>query len=154
MVQEEEWLRRAIELAVENASSGGRPFGALLVHDGDVVGEGVNRYVAENDPTAHAEMVAIRAASRSLSTPRLDGAVLVASTEPCPMCQAAALLAGVARVLFATTDRQAAERGYDARGLLADLRRPLAERRLMEIQHVVVEGEAAPFDVARSTARH
>ena len=147
---EREWLERAIELAVENASTGGRPFGAVVALEGAVVGEGVNRYVADNDPTAHAEVVAIRDASQRLGTPRLDGAVLAASTVPCPMCQAAALLAGVRRIVFATTEAEAAARGYDARELLADLGRPLAERVVMEVTRLDVESEARPY--VRATA--
>jgi tRNA(Arg) A34 adenosine deaminase TadA len=142
------WLERAVELAAANADAGGRPFGAVVVLDGHVVGEGVNGYVAANDPTAHAEVEAIRAATRRLGTARLDGATLAASTEPCPMCQAAALLAGIARIVFATTEAQAAERGYDARELLADLGRPFAERRAMTVERVVVRGEALPYSRA------
>jgi guanine deaminase len=147
-VSEREWLARAIELAAENASVGGRPFGAVVVIDGRIVGEGVNGYVSDNDPTAHAEVAAIRAATQHLEIPRLDGAVLCASTEPCPMCQAAALLAGVERVVFATTEAQAAERGYDARDLLADLERPRAGRRVMPVEHRDVDDEALPYQRA------
>jgi guanine deaminase len=153
-VSDVRWLGRAIELAVENAAAGGRPFGAVVVLDGRVVGEGVNGYVADNDPTAHAEIAAIRAATRGLGTARLDGAVLVASTEPCPMCQAAALLAGVGRVVFATTEAQAAARGYDAREFLADLARPFEERRIMSLEHVVVGDEVVPYARAEEYARH
>ena len=123
-MDERAWLGRAIELAAENAADGRQAVRAVVVLGDSVVGEGVNRYVADNDPTAHAEVTAIRAAARRLGTARLDGASLIASTEPCPMCQAAALLAGIDRVVFATTEAQAAERGYDARELLADLERP------------------------------
>lgn len=145
-MREKTWLSRAIGLAAENAAAGGRPFGAVVVFDGEVVGEGVNGYVADNDPTAHAEIAAIRAAARRLGSARLDGAVLAASTEPCLMCQAAALLAGIERVVFATTEAQAAERGYDARELLADLARPFEERRMMTVEHLVVDDEALPYE--------
>jgi guanine deaminase len=144
-VSEESFLRRAIELAAENAARGGRPFGAVVVLDGAIVGEGVNGYLARGDPTAHAEVEAIRDATRRLTTPRLHGALLAASTEPCPMCQAAALLAGIERVVFATTEAQAAERGYDARELLADLGRPFPERRAMTMEHVVGPDEELPY---------
>ena len=146
------WLRRAIELATENAAEGGRPFGAVVVLDDCVVGEGVNGYVADNDPTAHAEIAAIRDATRRVGTARLDGAILVASTEPCPMCQAAALLAGIERVVFSTTEAQAAERGYDARELLADLARPFEHRRMMSVEHRAVEEEALPYARAEAYA--
>ena len=146
MTGDETWLRRAIELATENAARGGRPFGAVVLLDGRIVGEGVNGYVADDDPTAHAEVAAIRDATRRLGTARLDGAILAASTEPCPMCQAAALLAGLERVVFATTEAQAAERGYDARELLADLALPYEERRTMRMEHLVIEDEALPYE--------
>lgn len=152
-MHEQMWLKRAIELAVDNAAAGGRPFGAVIALDGKTVGEGVNQCIVDNDPTAHAEVMAIRAATRQLATTRLDGAVLAASTEPCPMCQAAALLAGVARVIFATTDREAAERGYDAREILADLRRPFSERRVLAVHHFVVDGESLPYEIAAAHVR-
>ncbi len=147
------WLNRAIELAVENARTGGRPFGAVVALDGRVVGEGVNRYVADDDPTAHAELVALRAAAGTLSTPELTGAILAASTEPCPMCQAAALLAGVVRIVFATTEFDAALRGYDARELLADLWRPFPKRKVMAVTRLAVDDEELPYliDAARAS---
>jgi guanine deaminase len=150
---DELWLARAIELATENATVGGRPFGAVVVLAGSVVGEGVNGYVADNDPTAHAEITAIRAAAQRLGTARLDGATLAASTEPCPMCQAAALFAGVERVVFATTEAEAAERGYDARELLADLGRSFDDRRMMSVEHRAVADEALPYARAEAYAR-
>lgn len=149
---EKVWLARAVELAVENAAAGGRPFGAVVVLGGEIVGEGVNRYVADIDPTAHAELDALRAAARARSSADLAGATLAASTEPCPMCQAAALLAGVTRIVFATTELEAASRGYDARALLADLRRPFPERQVMSVTRLTVDGEALPYDVAARLA--
>ncbi len=145
---EESWLARAIELAVQNAVAGGRPFGAVVALDGEIVGEGVNRYVADDDPTAHAEIVALRAASRARSSADLTGATLAASTEPCVMCQAAALLAGVTRVVFATSELEAAMRGYDARALLADLGRPFPERQVMRVEKLAADGEERPYEAA------
>ena len=149
---EDLWLARAIELGMENAAAGGRPFGAVVVLDGEIVGEGVNRYVADNDPTAHAELVALRAAAQARANADLGGATLAASTEPCPMCQAAALLAGVARIVFATSEAEAAARGYDARELLADLGRPFPERRMMSVTRLEVDGARLPYDVAAGLA--
>lgn len=144
-LEDAQWLRRAIALAVENAAAGGRPFGAVVVRDGSVVGEGVNRLVVDGDPTAHAEMVAIRNAAATLGTPDLSGTMLAASTEPCPMCQAGALLAGVSRIVYATTDAEATERGYDAREALADLTRPLDARWVMPVEHIDLPEEADPY---------
>ncbi|MCY7302242.1 MAG: nucleoside deaminase [Thermoleophilia bacterium] len=150
--REKVWLTRAIALAVETAEAGGRPFGAVVALGGEMGGEGVNRYIADDDPTAHAEVVALRNAGRALGSPELSGATLVASTEPCPMCQAAALLAGVVRTVFATTELEAAERGYDARELLADLGRPLSERKMMAVRRLPIDSEALPYEAAARAA--
>ena len=91
-----EFLRRAIALATENVTSGrGGPFGAVVVRDGEIVGEGANHVTCSNDPTAHAEVVAIRAAAQKLGTFLLAGCELYTSCEPCPMCLAAAYWARV-----------------------------------------------------------
>jgi guanine deaminase len=145
MSDDAHWLRQAIQLAEDNAAAGGRPFGAVVVRNGSAVATGVNRVVQDGDPTAHAETLAIRAAAVRLGTTDLSGALIAASTEPCPMCQAAALLAGVERIVFATTQLQAAERGYDAREKLADLALPLDERRVMRVEHRAIEDERRPF---------
>ncbi len=89
MSNDERFLRQAIELAYANSANGGRPFGAVLVRNGEVVATGVNEILATNDPTAHAELTAIRAASRALGTPNLEGSAVYASGHPCPMCMAA-----------------------------------------------------------------
>jgi guanine deaminase len=147
MVGDAHWLALAIRLADENAAAGGLPFGAVVVLDGNPVATGVNRVLQDGDPTAHAETVAIRAAAARLGSD-LRGTHVAASTEPCPMCQAAALLAGVERIVFATTELQAAQRGYDAREALADLALPHEERRVMQVEHLVMEAERRPYDRA------
>ncbi len=148
MVDDDRWLRLAIELAEGNAAAGGLPFGAVVVRDGKPVATGVNRVLQDGDPTAHAETVAIRAAAAQLGSVDLSGALVAASTEPCAMCQAAALLAGVERIVFATTELQAAERGYDAREALADLVLPHGDRRVMRVEHHPLEDERRPYDLA------
>lgn len=107
------WLTTAVDLAVANVGAGGGPFGALVVLDDAVVGTGTNRVVPDLDPTAHAEVVAIRAACRALGTHVLQGATVVASCEPCPMCLAASLWARVDRVLYAADRHDAARAGFD-----------------------------------------
>jgi guanine deaminase len=149
MAGDAKWLRLAIRLAEENAAAGGLPFGAVVVRDGNPVATGVNRVIQDGDPTAHAETVAIRAAAARLNNVDLSGTLIAASTEPCPMCQAAALLAGVERIVFATTELQAAERGYDARDALADLALPHGERRVMRVEHLAMEDERLPYERAR-----
>lgn len=94
-------LDRTIDLALANAEQGLEPFGALVWRDGAVLGEGVNTIHADADPTAHAEIAALRVAARTLGTPFLTGAVVVASGEPCVQCLAASAAADVARIVFA-----------------------------------------------------
>ena len=109
-----EFLRRAIALATENVLTGkGGPFGAVIARDGKVVGEGANSVTGTNDPTAHGEVNAIRAAARALGTFDLSGCELYTSCEPCPMCLASALWARVGRVVYAADRHDAASVGFD-----------------------------------------
>jgi guanine deaminase len=112
-VVRDSFVRRAIALAVESVQSGGGPFGAVIVKEGRIVAEGVNRVTPANDPTAHAEIVAIREACRALGLFHLRGCEIYASCEPCPMCMAAIYWARLDRVFFAATRADAAEAGFD-----------------------------------------
>ncbi|MEU6267753.1 nucleoside deaminase [Saccharopolyspora shandongensis] len=112
---EQHWMAQAIDLATTNVDSGGGPFGALIVRDGEIIATGTNKVTVDLDPTAHAEVTAIRNACRALGTFKLDGCVLVTSCEPCPMCLASALWARVDRVLFAADRDDAADAGFDDR---------------------------------------
>lgn len=107
------WLQRAVELATENVAAGGGPFGAVIVRDGVLVSTGQNRVTRDFDPTAHAEVMAIRDASRSLGDFSLDGCVLYSSCEPCPMCLCASLWARLDRVVYAADRHDAARGGFD-----------------------------------------
>jgi guanine deaminase len=107
------WLERAIALAVRNVADEGGPFGAVVVRDGVLLAEGVNRVTATLDPTAHAEVVAIRAACVATGDFSLTGATLYASCEPCPLCLSAALWGHVGRVVYAGTRHDAAAAGFD-----------------------------------------
>ena len=109
------WLARTIELATENVAAGGGPFGALIVRDGGLIAEGQNRVTATLDPTAHAEVVAIRAACIAVGDFSLVGATLYTSCEPCPLCLSAALWARVDRVVYAADRDDAARGGFDDR---------------------------------------
>jgi guanine deaminase len=112
--QNERYMRRAIELATGNVRAGrGGPFGAVVVRDGHVVAEGVNLVTSANDPTAHAEMTAIREACRKLGRFRLDDCDLYTSCEPCPMCLGAVYWSRLRQVLYASTKDDAAEIGFD-----------------------------------------
>ena len=108
------FMARAIQLSVENVLSGrGGPFGALIVKDGSIVAEGVNRVTSHNDPTAHAEVVAIREACAKLSAFSLQGCEIYTSCEPCPMCLGAIYWAHLARIYFRSDADDAARFGFD-----------------------------------------
>lgn len=116
------YMRKAIALARRSVEAGtGGPFGALVVRNGRVLGRGWNRVIADHDPTAHAEVTAIRDACRHLGDFRLDGCTLYSSSEPCPMCQSAAHWARLDRVVYAATIRDAADIGFDDARILAAL---------------------------------
>jgi tRNA(Arg) A34 adenosine deaminase TadA len=130
-----EFLRRAIQLATENVVRGaGGPFGALIVRDGHIVAEAANSVTASNDPTAHAEVNAIRAAARALGTFSLAGCELYTSCQPCPMCLAAAYWAHIQAVYYGASDADAARAGFDDAFLHEEFRRDQAARSLPATQ--------------------
>ena len=129
MHDDEHYLQRAVALAADNVAQGGRPFGAVLVRDGQVMAEAVNTIHLSQDPTAHAEMLAIRAASQQLG-PRLDGCVIYASGQPCPMCLSAMHLCGIARVVYAATNAQGEPFGLSTAAVYRQLALPLSEQTL------------------------
>ena len=139
----EDYLQEAIRLARANMEAGGRPFGAVLVKDGEIVATGVNEMLATNDPTAHAELMAVRAASRALGSPSLAGAAVYASGHPCPMCMAAMRLAGVGEVYYAYSNDDGAPFGLSTAAIYADLAKPFAEQS-MKIRHVPVRPDGDP----------
>jgi tRNA(Arg) A34 adenosine deaminase TadA len=154
MSDESRFLCEAIALARANIGRGGRPFGAVLARDGEVIATAVNEIHATNDPTSHAEMNAIRAASGKLGSPDLSGCAVYASGHPCPMCMAAMRLSGVAKVVYAYSNEDGAPFGLSTAAVYDDLRRPFAEQSMM-IRHVPVrpEGQAdlyAEWTEARS----
>ncbi len=125
------WMRQAARLAQRGvATNQGGPFGAVVVRDGLVVGRGFNRVIGTNDPTAHAEVVAIRQACRKLRTFSLAGCELYASCEPCPMCLAAIHWARLDRVWYACDRHDAARAGFDDALFYAELEKAAPERRL------------------------
>lgn len=123
-------MRRAIELSVESVASGGGPFGAAVWKDGAIIGEGQNRVTVHCDPTAHAEVVAIRNACQALGTFSLAGAVLLTSCEPCPMCLAAIYWARIDRIYYGNDRSDAAGIGFDDEFLYREVGLSLAERSL------------------------
>ena len=119
------FMEQAIQLATANvASASGGPFGAVIVRDGEVVATGVNRVTATNDPTAHAEITAIRSACAALKTFELRGCHIYTSCEPCPMCLAAIYWARLDAVYFGNTAADAARAGFDDSAIYAEVSRP------------------------------
>ena len=141
---DKEYLRRAIALAEQNVRAGGGPFGAVIVKDGKIVGEGVNRVTANQDPTAHAEVVAIRAAATALGTYDLSGCEIHASCEPCPMCWGAILWSKIDRIFYAATQLDAAAAGFDDANFYAELAKPADQRQTPMVGALRDEG-AGPF---------
>jgi guanine deaminase len=125
-----EFMRRAIALALENVRSGGGPFGAVVGKHGRIISEGANRVTATNDPTAHAEVVAIREACRTLGAFQLDGCDLYTTCEPCPMCLGAIYWARPSRVFYAGTAADAAAAGFDDAFIYDELKKAHAARRI------------------------
>lgn len=113
MDENKKFMRKAIALSVNNIKNGGGPFGAVIVKDGKVVATGVNRVTANTDPTAHAEVTAIRKASRKLKTHDLSGCVIYTSCEPCPMCLGAVYWAHLDKMYYGNTKIDAKNIGFD-----------------------------------------
>jgi tRNA(Arg) A34 adenosine deaminase TadA len=140
----EQYMKMAIELAVENVRTGrGGPFGAVVVRGGEVLATGVNQVTATNDPTAHAEVTAIRNACRVLGVYQLEGATIYSSCEPCPMCLAAIYWARCSGVIYGCNAEDAAAAGFDDARLHAELRRPVGAREMAEEQMCRNEALAA-----------
>ncbi len=124
-------MRQAIDLATANVVSGrGGPFGAVIVRSGEIVATGVNLVTATNDPTAHAEVTAIRRAAAELGTFQLSGCELYSSCEPCPMCLAATYWAHIEAIFFGNSAADAARAGFDDAVLYKEVARPHGDRSL------------------------
>jgi guanine deaminase len=143
-------MRRAIELSSQSVQQGGGPFGAVVVLDGRVLGEGKNRVVPDGDPTAHAEINAIRNACRAQTSHSLQGAVIYTSCEPCPMCLAAIWWARISRIVFANSRDAAADIGFDDAALYSEVSAPLEHRRI----NIEQSDHAAAKEVFEAWARN
>jgi len=129
------FMARAVQLSIDNVRSGrGGPFGAVVVRDGKIIAEGVNRVTSANDPTAHAEVLAIRQACANLGVYHLEDCELYTSCEPCPMCLGAIYWAHLSRLYFANTAADAAEIGFDDSFLYGELKKPRLQRRIPTVQ--------------------
>ena len=142
-VDDQSHLREAIRLAAEHSTDGRHgPFGAVVVLNGEIIGRGWNQVVAASDPTAHAEVMAIRDAGRRLGTHDLSGATIYCSCEPCPMCLSAIYWARIARVVFAASGADAGEAGFADLGIREEIQLPAQERRVSQTQELGEEGRA------------
>jgi tRNA(Arg) A34 adenosine deaminase TadA len=145
-------MRRALELGCQGVDAGlGGPFGAVILRDGRLLAEGQNRVTSSGDPTAHAEIVAIRAACARLGSHVLAGCEIFASCEPCPMCLAAIEWARLERLWFAADRHAAAAAGFDDERLYVELAKPIEERELPTERLLPTEA-GAPFEAWASKA--
>ncbi len=144
----EELMRRAIDLAVENVKSGGGPFGAVIARDGHIISTGVNRVTANNDPTAHAEVSAIRAACTKLGTFNLEGCVIYTSCEPCPMCLGAIYWAHIDKIYYGANQHDAAAINFDDSFIYRELELPMNKRR-KPVENLLHNEALAPFNLWR-----
>ncbi len=127
----EKFMREAIRLSLEKSRGNcGGPFGAVVVREGEIIGRGWNQVTSKNDPTAHAEVVAIRAACKKLKTFQLVDCELYTSCEPCPMCLSAIYWARVRRIFYANTRRDAARIRFDDDSIYREISRPMARRKI------------------------
>lgn len=123
-------MQTAIDISVENVRNGGGPFGAVVVKDGEIVATGANRVTANNDPTAHAEVSAIREACRKLGTFRLSDCIIYTSCEPCPMCLSAIYWSGINTIYYGNTATDAADIDFSDQFIYDEIGRPMAERKV------------------------
>lgn len=135
--REKKFMAKAIGLSIENVQAGGGPFGAVIVKDDEIIATGVNRVTAHNDPTAHAEINAIRQASEKLGTFDLSGCEIYSSCEPCPMCLGAIYWAHLDKLYYGNTKEDARKIGFDDEFIYRELELPLAKRTLpsQELMH-------------------
>ncbi|PIE85937.1 MAG: tRNA-specific adenosine deaminase [Bacteroidia bacterium] len=137
------FMKAAIELSKKSVNTDGGPFGAVVVKDGKIIAEGINRVTAHNDPTAHAEVNAIRAAAKKLQTFDLSGCELYTSCEPCPMCLGALYWSRVDKIYYANTKQDAKNIGFDDSFIYEEIEKPIAERKIPTIQLMRDEAMAA-----------
>ena len=151
----EYYMREAIRLSVQNVEKGsGGPFAAVIVKDGVIIANGVNLVTTNNDPTAHAEVIAIREACAALQTFQLDGCEIYCSCEPCPMCLGAIYWSRISKMYFANTKEDAAAIDFDDQFIYNEIDLPIAERKLPTIEILREEAleafskwESSPFKV-------
>ena len=147
--KKEDFMKLAIKLAVENVENGGGPFGAVIARDNRVIATGANRVTANNDPTAHAEVCAIRAACRELQTFDLSGCDIYTSCEPCPMCLGAIYWAHIDHIYYGCNKHDAAAAGFDDSFIYKEISLP-KEQRSKAIEEMLSEEAMSTFDAWRN----
>lgn len=140
------FLKLAIELAKENVKNGGGPFGAVIVKDGQIIAKGTNRVTSNNDPTAHAEIVAIRQACDKLNDFQLTDCIIYSSCEPCPMCLGAIYWARPKKLVFAANKFDAANAGFDDSLIYDEIQLPYSDRHLETI-NLRIDESLQPFEL-------
>jgi guanine deaminase len=154
MEEQKKFMREAIRLSVENVESGnGGPFGAVIVKNGEIVASGANEVTSSNDPTAHAEVVAIRRACEKLGTFQLDDCEIYCSCEPCPMCLGAIYWARPAKIYYANTKKDAAEINFDDDFIYSEIDLSVDQRKLPTIQLLRDEAQDAFIKWSDSTKK-
>ena len=154
MENQKKFMREAIRLSIENVQSGnGGPFGTVIVKNGEIIASGVNKVTQSNDPTAHAEIVAIRSACETLGTFQLVGCEIYCSCEPCPMCLGAIYWARPDRIYFANTREDAADINFDDNFIYNELDVSISQRKLPTPQVLRDEAQMAFTQWRESTAK-
>ena len=145
-MQHEDFMRQAVALARANIAEGGRPFGAVVVRGGEVVAQAANGIHRDHDPTAHAELLAIRDAARRLGMPRLEGCVVYASGHPCPMCLAAMHLCGISQAWYAYGNEDAEPYGLSTAEVYREMARAPTEQLALQLKVLRPAGEQGLYD--------
>ncbi|MBT7042860.1 MAG: nucleoside deaminase [Candidatus Marinimicrobia bacterium] len=154
MNQQKDFMREAIRLSLENVNSeNGGPFGAVIVKNGNIIARGVNAVTSTNDPTAHAEVVAIRNACEKLGSFQLNGCEIYCSCEPCPMCLGAIYWARPDKIYYANTKQDASNINFDDQFIYSELDVSIAERKLPTIQLLRNEAQTAFTQWEESTEK-
>lgn len=134
-----QFLSEAVKITTDNIKQGGRPFGAVVVKDGEIIARAVNTMLADHDPTAHAEMMALRQAGKALQSVNLAGCIVYASGEPCPMCQAAMYMAGIREVYFVFSNHDGEPYHLSTAEIAKIMQQAPAERKGSIFQQVSLE---------------
>lgn len=142
--QDRKFMQMAIDASIQNVRNGGGPFGAVIVRNGEVIATGVNRVTANNDPTAHAEVSAIRSACAQLGTFHLQDCVIYTSCEPCPMCLSAIYWSGITRIYYGNTAQDADDIGFSDKFIYDELATPMSQRSI-PVQNIMRDEALSAF---------